>query len=839
MHVLIITGITIAGLALLCYFKPERARILFNIFRAPFDWIGEGCQQINQWCEDQLFNLTGERNIRLGYVVGNLIVSILVIILITSNLYLIGVTLQAVGLPMNLDWLSDRLPVTPVMTLSIAIIWLLSGVAMFDLLGKTHFLHWNLSPRLRRIFLIISIIVFTSCILVGCLMGWMRGILINEAYATTLEEESTYGEIISVESVNINNTPGEDHLVQDYTFNKINPVFYSLLLGLEILVEGGLFFALWSLAQHVIIVFLKIFAGIMLFIIRLPVYLIEMFYNLFARRQVLQTEATPVTRQIHHESTTAITSAQSEYDVSTGSSTERDTEEEKGEGNKEPESNEPSSAYLPGLEKPVEEIKSIIKRLASHREMTRPVEGIIVEGLPKTGKTALLETLKRELRGSLFLRASDFSGISDEEIKRRIYELRAEAEGDTNSTVLIDDLDSICGKEDGYVSLSPCTTTFVNTLIALFDEQKENLKFLIIIATCKNADALPETLRSKFSEKVNLELPERETRRRLLKRWLSSDIALTTEQEERILDNTQGYNYQALQSLCQKILLPQTPMSRDEAISHALSDTTPVTEDTRLEFLEPVSINDIGGFWHITSTLRTIARRFRNRKRYENAGVNLPRGILLYGPPGTGKTYIARAFANLLGYKCIKVDSEKIGSPYIYQAERNLAQVFRMAQNYAPCVLVMDEFETLARKRGSSLSSEAYEGVVGVLLRHLDGLDTCKDIFVIAITNMKDSIDEAVLRSGRIGIHLEVGLPDKESRRAIFEVHLRNKKLRKAEDINLDKLSTLTEGFNCADIANIIDSGASLAIDQSISENKEPVLTMKHLEEAYRRLKAR
>jgi len=829
--VLIIITLGVAGLALFCYFRPGKGRVLFNILRSPFDWLGEECQRIDNWNGDQIERISGDRSIRLGYIVGSIIFAGLTTLLILTSVYSIIAMLPAMGFQVNLDWLYERYPVSIIIGISMAILPIYFGIIVFDLLGKTHFIHWNISPQKRKIILAIAIVCFILSLILGGFLACLRGLIISEAHAA---EEATQGEILTFDEQGILKEDIQTGTTQYSTF-KSTRIGALVLLGLLELTAVALgFFSLWVVPQYIFSFVLKIITGVIMFIIRLPLYLIELIYNLFTPGQS-QEEATSNIQQPTEITTIQQVDSSQHQNNSVETGHFDRTQKEETDHNKE------KDELLPGLEKPLNSIKVLIPQL-QHTKGAHCTEGILIEGPQQSGKTALLERLEKDFQNPLFLRASDFSGISDEDIKRRIIELSAETatQQDEPTLLLIDDIDLICGasREGGYMFQT--ARTFVNMLISLFDEpismrgadRSENL--LIIIATTRSVNSLPHELQSKFRERISLEVPGDDTRRRLIHLWLIPYLRISKEQEKRIVDNTQGYNYGALRSLFQKILHSATTKPLDEVISEALKNTTPAIGISNLEFLEPLPIEEIGGYSEIVSKLETLASRLRNRDEYEQRCVRLPRGLLFYGPPGTGKTYLARAFATLVGYRCIKVDSEKIGSPYIYQAERNLGEVFRIAQSYAPTLLLMDEFETLARKRGSSTSSDAYEGVVGVLLRYLDGLDTTGNIFVIGITNRREMIDEAVLRSGRIEEHIEVGLPDFETRRAIFDVHLRGKKLEKASDIDLDELSRLAERLNCADIAGMVDEAAANAIDEAIKSQGEPILTRGHLLESYK-----
>lgn len=232
-------------------------------------------------------------------------------------------------------------------------------------------------------------------------------------------------------------------------------------------------------------------------------------------------------------------------------------------------------------------------------------------------------------------------------------------------------------------------------------------------------------------------------------------------------------------------------------------------------------------------------------------GINHVKGMLLYGPPGTGKTLIARTLANALNVKEFKViNGPELFDKYVGETEKKIRDLFAEAEKDQKengdeaglHVLVFDEIDSLCRARGTINSGTGvHDGAVNQLLTKIDGVESLNDIIVIGMTNRKDLIDEAILRPGRLELHVEIGLPDEKGRLAILQIHTKKMKENKVidDDVDFEELAKLTKNYTGADIESMVKLACSNALCQAgnfnaekIDLTKEHKVSMKHFKDA-------
>ncbi|MFQ3319534.1 MAG: transitional endoplasmic reticulum ATPase [Natronomonas sp.] len=223
-----------------------------------------------------------------------------------------------------------------------------------------------------------------------------------------------------------------------------------------------------------------------------------------------------------------------------------------------------------------------------------------------------------------------------------------------------------------------------------------------------------------------------------------------------------------------------------------------------------VTYEDIGGLDRELEQVREmIELPMRHPELFQQLGIEPPKGVLLHGPPGTGKTLMAKAVANEIDAHFTNISGPEIMSKYYGESEEQLREVFEEASENAPAIVFIDEIDSIAPKRGET-SGDVERRVVAQLLSLMDGLDERGDVIVIGATNRVDALDPALRRGGRFDREIEIGVPDKEGRKEILQVHTRGMPL--VEGIDLDQYSESTHGFVGADLESLTKEAAMNAL---------------------------
>ncbi|BDC03103.1 TPA: ATP-dependent zinc metalloprotease FtsH [Clostridium perfringens] len=225
-----------------------------------------------------------------------------------------------------------------------------------------------------------------------------------------------------------------------------------------------------------------------------------------------------------------------------------------------------------------------------------------------------------------------------------------------------------------------------------------------------------------------------------------------------------------------------------------------------------VTFKDVAGADEEKGELEEIVDFLKQPKRYIEMGARIPKGVLLVGPPGTGKTLLAKAIAGEAGVPFFSISGSDFVEMFVGVGASRVRDLFEQAKKNAPCIIFIDEIDAVGRQRGAGLGGghDEREQTLNQLLVEMDGFGVNEGIIMIAATNRPDILDPALLRPGRFDRRILVGAPDVKGREEVLKVHTRNKHL--SEDVDLKVLAKMTPGFSGADLENLTNEAALLAV---------------------------
>jgi cell division protease FtsH len=227
---------------------------------------------------------------------------------------------------------------------------------------------------------------------------------------------------------------------------------------------------------------------------------------------------------------------------------------------------------------------------------------------------------------------------------------------------------------------------------------------------------------------------------------------------------------------------------------------------------------DIAGYEGVKTEINEVVDFLRMPERFKEIGARIPKGILLVGPPGTGKTLFARAVAGEAGVGFLSVTGSDFMEMFVGVGASRVRDLFQQARRMGKAIIFIDEIDSIGRKRGAGLGGghDEREQTLNQMLSEMDGFETSEGIVILAATNRPDILDPALLRPGRFDRQIVVPLPEFEERRAILEVHSRDKRI--GPDVDLETISRATPGMAGADLANLVNEAALIAVRRGSKE---------------------
>lgn len=540
-----------------------------------------------------------------------------------------------------------------------------------------------------------------------------------------------------------------------------------------------------------------------------------------------------------------------------------------------------------GLGNEIMRVREIIEMPMKHPELfahlnIEPPKGVILYGPPGTGKTLIAKAVANESGASFHYIAGPeivgkFYGESEERL-RKIFE---EATQDAPSVIFIDEIDSIAPKRENVTG--EVERRVVAQLLTLLDGMEERGQVVVIGAT-NRVDAIDPALRrpGRFDREIHIGVPDTKDRYEILQihtrgmpierdeekeeiEKAENEVDEATLERERkekadkylmyLAERTQGFVGADLLALVQEAAmrclrenLPDLDLEK-EAIPPERLEKIVVTkknfEDALIE-AEPsalreiyvemptVSWNDVGGLDEAKqSIIEAVEWPIKSPEKFTKMGIKAPRGILLYGPPGTGKTLIAKAVSKESNANFISVKGPEIFSKWLGESEKAIREIFKKARQVSPCVVFFDEIDSIASMPGmESTDSRTSERVLNQLLTEMDGLESLKDVVVIAATNRPNLLDPAIIRPGRFDRLVYIGSPDRKGRLKIFNIHTNDTPL--ADDVTLENLADITEGYVGADIESVCREAVMIALRENFDVES---IEMRHFKEALKKVK--
>lgn len=452
-----------------------------------------------------------------------------------------------------------------------------------------------------------------------------------------------------------------------------------------------------------------------------------------------------------------------------------------------------------------------------------PTSGVLLVGPPGTGKTLTARALAQDLEVNyIAIVGPEIMGKYYGEAEGRLRSLFQKASRSAPCIVFIDEIDSLApdrAQVEGEVE-----KRVVAQLLSLMDGFAKT-KGVIVLAATNRPDHLDPALRrpGRFDREVQFRVPDRAGRLEILK-IMTRTMPLSGVDLGAIADRSVGMVGADLKALCQKAAytaLRRFVPSLDSPVPTAMTvnqaDFLHAAKQVRPAVLRSVEIETpnvawdaIGGLDSLKQTLQeAVEGALLYPELYHHTKAKAPRGILLWGPPGTGKTLLAKAVASQARANFIAVNGPELLSKWVGASEQAVRELFAKARQAAPCVVFIDELDTLAPARGGHGDTGVSDRVVGQLLTELDGLHECSNVLLVGATNRPEALDPALLRSGRLDLQLKVDLPDEASRLAILHVHNHDRPL---AGVDLAHWAAQTDGWNGADLTLLSNQAALEAI---------------------------
>ena len=497
-----------------------------------------------------------------------------------------------------------------------------------------------------------------------------------------------------------------------------------------------------------------------------------------------------------------------------------------------------------GMEDTIKALREMVELPLRYPELfTRlgvdPPKGVLLHGPPGTGKTRLAQAVANESDAEFFIiNGPEIMGSAYGESEKRLREVFEEAERSQPAIVFIDEIDSIAPKRQNVSG--EAEKRLVAQLLTLMDGLQSRANLVVIGAT-NRPDAIDEALRrpGRFDREIVIGVPDENGRREILAIHTRGMPLGEGVDLKEIARSTHGFVGADLAALAREAaieavrrIMPRLDLDAREIPADVLEELQVEKNDFReaLKRVQPSAMrevmvqaptigwDDIGGVDEAEEKLREgVELPLKNPQAFDRLGIRPAKGFLLYGPPGTGKTLLAKAVAKEAEANFISMKSSDLLSKWYGESEQQISRMFARARQVAPCVIFIDEIDSLVPARGSGGGEpQVTARVVNTILAEMDGMEELNSIVVIGATNRPNLVDPALLRPGRFDELVYVGPPDAKGREMILGIHTRNMPL--AKDVKLKGLAERTERYTGADLEDVVRRAGLVAIRKSGAE---------------------
>ncbi|WP_298305819.1 CDC48 family AAA ATPase [uncultured Erythrobacter sp.] len=483
-----------------------------------------------------------------------------------------------------------------------------------------------------------------------------------------------------------------------------------------------------------------------------------------------------------------------------------------------------------GMEDTIQALREMVELPLRYPELfTRlgvdPPKGVLLHGPPGTGKTRLAQAVANESDAEFFIiNGPEIMGSGYGESEKRLREVFEEAARASPAIVFIDEIDSIAPKRTQVHG--EAEKRLVAQMLTLMDGLEARANIVVIAAT-NRPDAIDEALRrpGRFDREIVVGVPDQGGRREILAihtRGMPLEEGVDLNELARMTHGFVGADIAALAREAAidavRRIMPKLDLDAREIPPEVLEELCVTRRDflSALKRIQPSAMrevmvqmpnvrwDDIGGVGDAIDKLKEgIELPLKNAEGFRRLGIRAAKGFLLYGPPGTGKTLLAKAVAKEAEANFISMKSSDLLSKWYGESEQQIAKLFARARAVAPCVVFIDEIDSLVPARGSGQGEPQVTGrVVNTILAEMDGLEELQSVIVIGATNRPTLMDPALLRPGRFDELVYVGTPDLEGRRHILGIHTDNMPL--SSNVDLDEVAAKTDRFTGADLEDVV-----------------------------------